>query len=967
MDSHVIQLTLAAHKYGNLNIRLCGIDFFPPDVFGGSSRKAGLGVPITLKVDGLPNPIKTDIPTDRITRKPRWIFRERSWVKTFVRANELAPGDTVTIERIDDRTYFIKTHRKPIPLEPMFWPITQGYKHTATNKGPLTYISLFSGAGIGCYGFTKEGFQCIATNELLEKRLKIQRYNNKCKYELGYICGDITQQSIKEKVSSQIELWRKEEKIDDIDVLIATPPCQGMSVANHKKKEELKRNSLVTESIILTKAIRPKFFIFENVRSFLKTLCIDTDGQLKPIKTAIETNLVDYNIHYEVTNFKDYGNPSQRTRALVIGVRKDLRDVTPYDVLPNWGKAPSLRQSIGHLRTLKKMGEINPHDIYHRFRPYPHNMLQWIKDLQEGHSAFENHDISKRPHKIKNGKLVINKNKNGDKYKRCYWNKPGFCIHTRNDQLASQMTIHPQDNRVFSIRELMILMSIPNDFKWTHVPFEKLNAMTYEEKRQFLKKEEMNIRQTIGEAVPTMIFGKVAHKIKNILQSDLLRDTDISKLIESNNLQVYENLYKFLLDNLAVYSFMELSRIAELANSKRLHNAAYYTSQDICYTIIKDLPNLEEKDIVKILEPSVGLGNFIPLLIKKYAEKKEILLDVVDVDADSIELLKLLLRKLTIPKNVKIDFINDDFLFGYVCCFKKYDIVVGNPPYKKVTNDKRLLAIYKRDKFNTKTNNIFAFFLEKALTLGKYVAFILPKSFLSTPEYNKTRKLLKKHNIVKICDYGEHAFKIKIETISIIVKTLYNERGNDKKSDVKIESYTVPSVSYIRHDYIFDSDYPCWLLYRNSFFDDVANKLEFDVFTVFRDRQITNKLLRDKGAFRVLKSRNVGNNRIIDMGNHDRYIDDLDTLIVAKYLNRRNVVMIPNLTYNPRASYLPGNCIADGSVALATPKNGYKITKKDLAYYASYEFRNFYKIARNHSTRSMNIDRNAIFFFGILK
>jgi len=967
MDYRVIQLTLAAQKHGNLNIRQCGKGFFPPDVFGSSSRKTGLGVPIALKVEGLPNQIKTDIPTDQRTGRPRWFFRERSWVKTFVCVNKLAPGDKVTIGKIDERTFLITTTRKPIHIEQTFWPNTLGYKERSNNKKPLTYISLFSGAGIGCYGFTKESFHCIATNELLEKRLKIQRYNNKCKYESGYICGDITRQSIKEKVYSQIEIWRRKENIDDIDVLIASPPCQGMSVANHKKKEELKRNSLVTESIILTKTIRPKFFIFENVRSFLKTLCIDTDGQIIPIKTAIESNLGDYNIHYEVSDFKNYGNPSQRTRTLVIGVRKDLHDITPYDVLPDRGKAPSLRQSIGHLRTLKEMGEIEPYDIYHRFRPYPHNMLQWIKDLQEGQSAFENHDISNRPHRIKNGKLVVNKNKNGDKYKRCYWNKPGFCIHTRNDQLASQMTIHPQDNRVFSIRELMILMSIPNDFRWTNVPFEKLNSMTYEEKSHLLKKEEMNIRQTIGEAVPTKIFRDVARKIKNILQRGPLRDTDISKLIQANNLQVYENLYKFLVDNLSDYSFMELSRIAELSNSKRLHNSAYYTSQDICYTIINDLPKLEEKEIVKILEPSVGLGNFIPLLFKKYAEKKKIILDVVDVDSDSLELLKLLLRKLSIPKNVKINFINDDFLFGHVCCFKKYDIVIGNPPYKKITNNKELLAIYKIDKLNTKTNNIFAFFLEKALSLGKYVAFILPKSLLATPEYNKTRKLLEKHNVVKICDYGEKAFKIKIETIGIIVKTFCNGRRNNSKIDLKIESYIEPSVSYVRQDYICDSDYPYWILYRNSLFDEAANKLEFDVFTVFRDRQITNKLLRDRGAFRVLKSRNVGNNRIIGRGNHDLYIDDLDTLAVAKYLNKRNVVMIPNLTYNPRACYLPNNCITDGSVALATPRNGYKITKKDLAYYATDEFRHFYRIARNRSTRSMNIDSNAIFFFGILK
>ena len=104
MDSCVIQLTEAAHKYGNLNIRPCGKDFFPPDVFGGPSQKAGLGVPITLKVDGLSNPIETDIPKDK-TGKPRWIFRKRKWVKDFVHCHKLRSVDTVTIHRIDKRTY----------------------------------------------------------------------------------------------------------------------------------------------------------------------------------------------------------------------------------------------------------------------------------------------------------------------------------------------------------------------------------------------------------------------------------------------------------------------------------------------------------------------------------------------------------------------------------------------------------------------------------------------------------------------------------------------------------------------------------------------------------------------------------------------------------------------------------------------------------------------------------------------
>ena len=44
-----------------------------------------------------------------------------------------------------------------------------------------TYISLFSSAGIGCYGFKLENFDCVATNELIARRLEIQKYNNKCR------------------------------------------------------------------------------------------------------------------------------------------------------------------------------------------------------------------------------------------------------------------------------------------------------------------------------------------------------------------------------------------------------------------------------------------------------------------------------------------------------------------------------------------------------------------------------------------------------------------------------------------------------------------------------------------------------------------------------------------------------------------------------------------------------------------
>ena len=72
-----------------------------------------------------------------------------------------------------------------------------------------TYISLFSSAGVGCYGFKQENYNCVATVELIERRLNVQRYNHKCLYDSGYICGDITKQETKDILFSQIDLWKK--------------------------------------------------------------------------------------------------------------------------------------------------------------------------------------------------------------------------------------------------------------------------------------------------------------------------------------------------------------------------------------------------------------------------------------------------------------------------------------------------------------------------------------------------------------------------------------------------------------------------------------------------------------------------------------------------------------------------------------------------------------------------------------
>jgi DNA (cytosine-5)-methyltransferase 1 len=375
------------------------------------------------------------------------------------------------------------------------------------------------------------------------------------------------------------------------------------------------------------------------------------------------------------------------------------------------------------------------------------------------------------------------------------------------------------------------------------------------------------------------------------------------------------------------------------------------------------LPELKGKKKIRILEPSVGIGNFIPLLVEKYQDKDEVIFDLFDIDSNSFIVLKNILDKLELSKKIKFNFINADFLTYNFSV--KYDIVVGNPPYKKLTNNQEQLSLYKFTARNNETNNLFSFFIEKAISLGNFVSLIVPKSLINSPEFNITREILKEQNLLKICDYGEKGFKgVKIETISFLLQTS-NKKQNE---NILIESYITETFQEKQKEYLFSDKFPYWLLYRNDEFDQISEKLKFDIFQSFRDRQITKQHTKDNGKIRVLKSRNVGNNEVMELENYDCYIDNTENLAVAKFLNRDDVVMIPNLTYYPRASFLPKNTITDGSVALLTLKNGSRMpTTKDLEYYGSKEFEKFYRVARNFGTRSLNIDNNSVFFFGLLK
>ncbi|MCM1253791.1 MAG: DNA cytosine methyltransferase [Clostridium sp.] len=829
----------------------------------------------------------------------------------------------------------------------------------------LTYISLFSCAGVGCFGFKKAGFECIASNEIIERRMNVQKFNHKCKFESGYICADITLGETKDKIYTEIKRWEKLGN-DRVDVLIATPPCQGMSVANHKKVEnEIIRNSLVVESIYLIQNIKPRFFIFENVAAFMKTGCTAPDGTVKEIGDVIYEELSGkYIITSRILNFKNYGSNSSRTRTVVIGVSRDMAEyITPIELYPAYVEEVTLKQVIGDMSELE-WGEICPKDFYHAFRTYPEEMRCWIHDLKEGESAFDNEDELKRPHKMVNGKIVPNIQKNGDKYTRQYWNKVAPCIHTRNDQLASQNTVHPAEDRVFSIRELMKMMTIPDDFRWIDSSLEELNALPEKSKIALLKKEEIKIRQSIGEAVPTEIFFQIACHIKEFMGQRHFTSTAIHNAIEEYMLLQVENLMKFILENPLNLGVASLARIAELTNFKRENNAAYYTNKFIVNEIYKQLPDFEKEEI-NILEPSVGVGNFLPFIFKRYEDVKRVNIDVVDIDKKNLQILELLLQKQKIPSNVKLNYIlADALLFNFD---KRYDLVIGNPPFSKLKAKEA--AKYLKNNVNKDTTNTSEFFLEKAILIADYVVMIMPKAVLNTPEFTITRELLSDRKIDCIQDYGENGFKgVLVETICLFIDTA------NKPHNTKVESITLKRSMIQKQKYITDKTYPYWIIYRDGFFDCISQRLDFDKFTVFRDRQITNSNTtqkHEKDCLRVIKSRNISDDgkKIIDIPGYDSYIKKTtaEVLNAYKYVGNQKVYLTPNMTYKPRVMRNAENIVVNGSVAVLIPKEDIELTEEQMEYFSTDEYRQFYQIARNYQTRSLNVDAASVFFYGVLK
>lgn len=332
----------------------------------------------------------------------------------------------------------------------------------------MKVISLFSGCGGLDLGFEKAGFSIPIANEYdktIWETFKVNHPNTKL------IEGDI--RKLDDSVFTEL---------GDIDGIIGGPPCQSWSEAGSLKGIEDDRGKLFFEYIRILKAIKPKFFLAENVSGML------ANRHNKAVQDILSLfDETGYNVSLTLVNAKDYGVAQERKRVFYIGFRKDI----PISFIFPTGSTTEdkdkicLRDIIWDLQfTAVPSGEKNRHN----------------------ESAINNNEYftgSFSP-------IFMSRNRVKD------WSEQAFTVQAS----GRQCQLHPQAPKMvkfgkndcrfvegseslyrrMTVREIARIQGFPDDFKFIYESIDDAYKM-------------------IGNAVPVNLAFEIATSIKNQLEA----------------------------------------------------------------------------------------------------------------------------------------------------------------------------------------------------------------------------------------------------------------------------------------------------------------------------------------------------------------------------------------------------------------------------------------------------------------
>lgn len=368
-------------------------------------------------------------------------------------------------------------------------------------------LSLFANVGIAEAMFNEIGVKILLANEIDERRA---RFYSEVYPDTEMICGDITDDSVRDHiVDKAVEMG--------VNFIIATPPCQGMSVAGNRDPED-PRNQLISYAIDVIKRVSPDFVMLENVPRQLTTK-IRIDGETIKIPDYIKKELEeDYLFNSQtLAKTKDFGVPQLRERNINLLVKKkwgfrwEFPAAVPIVTLKEAiGDLPSLDPLLheGIELTLEKFPDYEKKRIegekvskWHHPPVHPWRQVEWMMHTPTGTSAIFNEKYF--PQKKDGTEIRAHHNH----YRRMSWDKPARTITMFNGYMSTLATVHPgrpyekdgetlySDARALSVYELFIVMSIPLDWPvpdWVDDPF---------------------LRFVIGEGIPSKVARDILQNL----------------------------------------------------------------------------------------------------------------------------------------------------------------------------------------------------------------------------------------------------------------------------------------------------------------------------------------------------------------------------------------------------------------------------------------------------------------------
>ena len=373
------------------------------------------------------------------------------------------------------------------------------------NNPKLRGLSLFANVGIAEAYLESIGVHIEVANELLPDRARFYQdvYPN-----THMVCGDITDDNVR---TNLIE----EAKAKNVNFVMATPPCQGMSRVGKMEEFDV-RNQLIYYAVDVIKRLKPEFVLIENVTTILKTK-ISVDGEIMIIPKYLEKELGQEYVFNKETKVKAmyYSIPQMRLRNIYLLVRKDKNVKWEF---PNHTQIVNLEQAIGDLTSVDPLLREGMELTLEKFPDFENKkrealkVSKWHRPPVHSWKLVECMMHTPSNESATNNPIFYPKKNNGirvkahyNQYRRLSWETPSRCLTQNNGVISSLACVHPgrpykvnnetlySDPRVFTIYELMIISSLPLDWpipEWA---------------------DENLIRKVIGEGIPS-------HLIKVIME-----------------------------------------------------------------------------------------------------------------------------------------------------------------------------------------------------------------------------------------------------------------------------------------------------------------------------------------------------------------------------------------------------------------------------------------------------------------